>query len=394
MKRVWLLCALAILVVAVSLGSGSAWGQATTSIRGTVTDPSNAAIPNATVTLTNTDTNLQRHATTDQEGSYVFAEVQPGHYTLVVEGSGFSKFEQRGIELLVNLPATVNVRLKIGAATQTVTVTEQAPLLNTTDASQGTTMTGNEITNLPLEARDVTQLLTLQPGVVFTSNRSDMAGNDTRSGSVNGARSDQNNITLDGVDVNDQGNGAPFATVVPVTVASVEEFRVTTSNFGADQGRSEGAQEALVTRGGTNAFHGSAYEFNRSSFGEANDFFNKTSEESAGLPNKPLQLVRNIYGGTLGGPIKRDRLFFFANFEGHRQAEAASAGRSIPSPTLADGIIQYPCAGTATQTPVQQCPGGTVQGATKTWNVAAGDFAIGPNSNSSGTAVGLAAMDP
>lgn len=391
MKRAWLLCVLAILVAAFSLGSGSAWGQATTSIRGTVTDPSNAAIPNAAVTLTNTDTNLQRKITTDQEGSYVFSEVQPGHYSLVVEGAGFSKFEQKGIELLVNLPATVNVRLKIGAATQTVTVTEQAPLLNTTDASQGTTMTGNEITNLPLEARDVTQLLTLQPGVVFTSNRSDMAGNDTRSGSVNGARSDQNNITLDGVDVNDQGNGAPFATVVPVTVASVEEFRVTTSNFGAEQGRSEGAQEALVTRGGTNQFHGSAYEFNRSSFGEANDFFNKTSEEAAGLPNKPLQLVRNIYGGTFGGPIKHDRLFFFANFEGHRQAEAASAGRSIPSPTLANGIIQYPCAqvtvgGNSVPNPACANPPAVIGADGTSFTPASGNFALGPAQ--------LKAMDP
>ena len=383
MKRVWLLCALAILVVAVSLGSGSAWGQATTSIRGTVTDPSNAAIPNATVTLTNTDTNLQRHATTDQEGSYVFAEVQPGHYTLVVEGSGFSKFEQRGIELLVNLPATVNVRLKIGAATQTVTVTEQAPLLNTTDASQGNTMSGNEISSLPLEARNVTQLLTLQPGVVFTSDRSDFDPNmqDSRSGAVNGARSDQNNLTLDGVDVNDQGNALPFKTVLPVTVDSVQEFRVTTSNYGADQGRSGGAEVALVTRGGTNLFHGSLYEFNRSSFGEANDFFIKTSEAASGQPNKPLQLVRNIYGGSIGGPVKHDRLFFFLNYEGHRQAEGSSASRTIPSKALADGVVQYKCATTS------QCPGGTINGFSgASYSFNPGVFAVGPAQ--------LAAMDP
>ncbi|HEV2223241.1 MAG TPA: carboxypeptidase regulatory-like domain-containing protein [Terriglobia bacterium] len=391
MKRASLLFVLAIFCAAFFISSGTAWGQATTSLRGAVTDPSNSVIPNATVHLVNIDTNLERTTATNEQGSYVFAEVLPGHYRIEVDAAGFSKYEQKGFQLLVNSPATINVKMKIGAATQTVTVTEQAPLLNTTDASQGTTMTADQIDNLPLDARDVTQLLTLQPGVVFTSNRGDMASNDTRSGSVNGARSDQNNITLDGVDVNDQGNGAPFATVVPVTVASVEEFRVTTSNFGADQGRSEGAQEALVTRGGTNKFHGSAYEFNRSSFGEANDFFNKTSEQAAGQPNKPLHLVRNIYGGTFGGPIKHDRLFFFANFEGHRQAEAASVGRSIPSPTLANGIVQYPCAqvtvgGNSVPNPACVNPPAVIGADGTSFTPASGNYALGPAQ--------LKAMDP
>ena len=351
--------------------AGQAWGQATTSLRGVVTDPSGAAIPKATVHLINTDTNLERTAVTGAQGDYVFSEVLPGHYVLQVEAAGFSKFEQKGVELLVNLPETINVKMKVGAATTTVEVTAQAPLLNTTDASQGNTMSGGQISDMPLYARNVAQLLSIQPGVVFTSNRTDLASNDTRSGSVNGAHSDQNNITLDGVDVNDQGTGSPFETVIPVTVASVEEFRVSTVGYGADQGRSSGAQSSLVTRGGTNAFHGSAYEYNRSDFGEANDFFNKSAEVSAGTPNKPLALVYNIYGATFGGPIQHDRLFFFVNYEGHRQNEALTAQRSIPSPTLADGIIQYPC-----NTP-SQCPGGNVTGLSGTkYTVAPGDFAI------------------
>jgi hypothetical protein len=372
-RRIWHVLSLAFLGAAVLFFGGRVSGQATTSLRGIVTDPSSAAIPNATLHLTNVDTNLERTATTDQQGNYVFSQMQPGHYNLLVVANGFASFEQKGIELLVNLPATINVKMKIGSATQTVTVTEQAPLLNTTDASQGNTMNGSEISNMPLYARNVTQLLSVQPGVVFTSNRTDLAGNDTRSGSVNGAHSDQNNITLDGVDVNDQGTGSPFETVIPVTVASVEEFRVSTADYGADQGRSSGAESSLVTKGGTNAFHGSAYEYNRSDFGEANDFFNKDSEVIAGTPNKPLQLVYNIFGGTFGGPIKHDRLFFFFNYEGHRQDEAITAQRSIPSPTLADGIIQYPCA-----TP-SQCPGGQVQGASgKMYTYQPGDFAISP----------------
>ena len=398
MRRIWQLSSLMVLGAAFFFFSSAAWGQATTSLRGIVTDPSNAAIPNATVHLINTDTNLERTTTTDQQGTYVFSAVQPGHYVLQVDANGFSRFEQKGFELLVNLPATISVHMKVGAATTTVEVTAQAPLLNTTDASQGNTMSGSQISDMPLYGRNVTQLLSVQPGVVFTSNRSDLAGNDTRSGSVNGAHSDQNNITLDGVDVNDQGNGSPFETVIPVTVASVEEFRVSTSNYGADQGRSEGAQESLVTKGGTNKFHGSAYNFNRTQFGEANDFFNKTGEELAGEPNKPLHLVYNIFGGTIGGPVKHDRLFFFLNYEGHRQHQAASVGDSIPSPTLADGIIQYPCA-----TP-SQCPAGSVTGASgKAYPVPAGNFAIGPcitvgtgcNSDTAAyNQAGLAQMDP
>ena len=388
MRRFWQVLLLSVLSAAFFCLSGAAWGQATTSLRGAVTDPSNAAIPNATVHLVNTDTSAARTVTTDQQGAYVFTEVVPGNYVLRVEATGFSNFEQKGFQLLVNLPATINVKMKVGAATTTVEVTAQAPLLNTTDASQGNTMNGSQISDMPLYARNVTQLLSVQPGVVFTSNRTDIPGGDTRSGSVNGAHSDQNNITLDGVDVNDQGNGGPFTTVVPVTVASVEEFRVTTADYGADQGRSSGAQSALVTRGGTNAFHGSAYEYNRTQFGEANDFFNKSAQEASGDPNKPLHLVYNIFGGTFGGPIKHDRAFFFFNYEGHRQTQAATAQRNIPSPTLADGVIQYPCA-----TPAQ-CPASIVAGVSANHNIAAGDFAIGPSNNSSGVGGGLIQMDP
>ncbi len=390
MRRFWQLWSLAVMGVALVLFSSAAWGQATTSLRGTVTDPSGAAIPNATVHLVNVDTTVERTTATDRQGSYVFAQVQPGNYVLRVDAAGFSTYEQKGFQLLVNLPATIDVKMKVGAASTTVEVTAQAPLLNTTDASQGNTMAGSQIADMPLYGRNVTQLLSVQPGVVFTSNRSDLASNDTRSGSVNGAHSDQNNITLDGVDVNDQGNGSPFETVVPVTVASVEEFRVTTADYGADQGRSSGAQSALVTKGGTNNFHGSAYEYNRTDFGEANDFFNKSTESDIGAPNKPLHLVYNIFGADLGGPIKHDRAFFFLNYEGHRENEAVTAQRSIPSPTLADGIIQYPCA------TASQCAAGMVQGASgKMYPVAAGDFAIGPNSNSMGLpGGGLVQMDP
>ncbi|HVA72928.1 MAG TPA: carboxypeptidase-like regulatory domain-containing protein [Candidatus Limnocylindrales bacterium] len=362
--------------------SGSAWGQAATSLRGTITDPSGAAIPNATVRLTNTDTNLERTVTTDSQGNYVFSQMQPGHYSLHAQAPGFAKFDQKGIELLVNLPATLNIKMKIGAATQTVTVTERAPILNTTDASEGNTMSGRSIKDLPLEAGNVVQLLSLQPGVVYTSDRSDMnTTTDTRSGAVNGERSDQSNVTLDGVDVNDQGGGLAFTSVLPITVDSVQEFRVTTSNYGADQGRSAGAQVALITTSGTNKFHGSLYELNRSSLGQANDFFIKSAEEAQGQPNKAPQLVRNVFGGSLGGPIEHNRLFFFVNYEGHRIAQQSSAVRTIPSMELRDGIIQYQCA------TASQCTGGSVTGLSGTsYPVQPGNYALNASQ--------LAAMDP
>ncbi|MGC1107613.1 MAG: TonB-dependent receptor [Candidatus Acidiferrales bacterium] len=360
----------------------SVWGQATTSVRGSISDPSGAAIPNATVRLINTGTNLGRTAATDSQGGYTFVQVSPGEYELTVEASGFAKYDQKGIQLLVNLPATVNVKMKLGSASQTVTVTERAPLLNTTDASEGNTMGTTQLEQLPIEARDVVQLLSLQPGVVYASDRPDFTSNmnDTRQGSVNGEKSDQNNVTLDGTDDNEQNSGSAFQSVLPVPIESLQEFRVTTSNYGADQGRSAGAQVALVTKGGTNQFHGSLYEFNRSGVGEANDYFIKATEGETGQPNVPPHLVRNVLGADLGGPIKKDRLFYFVNYEGHRLSEADSEVREIPSASLRDGVIMYECAsGCANPTTVMGVSG-------KTYTSPSGYYALGPSQ--------IKAMDP
>ncbi|HTU36211.1 MAG TPA: carboxypeptidase-like regulatory domain-containing protein [Candidatus Acidoferrum sp.] len=361
---------LAVLSV-VFLWAAIAWGQATTSLRGTVTDPSGAAIPNATVTLSNTDTNIARTTTADTRGAYIFPDVLPGNYSLDVQASGFAKYHQTALKLLVNLPATANVSMKVGNAQETITVTEQAPIINRTDATLGSTMGTVEMENLPLQAENMNLLLSLQAGVVYNGENILTDSYDTRAGSVNGERSDQNNITLDGVSNNNEFAGYAFNGVLPSTPFSVEEFRVTTSNYGATQGRSAGAQEALVTKGGTNAFHGNLYEFNRNTLGEANDYFLKESEAENGQPNVGQHLVRNVFGGDLGGPIKKDRLFFFFNYEGHRQAYAQSIEHSVPSATLRDGIIEYPCA-----TP-SSCAGGPVTGLSgKSYTVPAGYYAL------------------
>ncbi len=247
--------------------------------------------------------------------------------------------------MLVSLPATVNATLEVGATSQTVEVTASAVALNTADASIGNAFGENQVKELPLEGRNVPDLLTLQAGVAYTGNRSDVNRDvDTRSGAVNGARSDQSNITLDGVDVNDQVKGSAFTSVLPVTLDSVQEFRVTTTNANADQGRSSGAQVSLITKSGTNNFHGSLYEYHRNTATSANDFFVKTAELQSGEANVPPKLIRNIFGGSLGGPILKDRFFFFANYEGSRQREESSIIRIVPSDALRQGLIQYKCA--------------------------------------------------
>src|SRR5205823_11228366 len=213
------------------------------------------------------------------------------------EKEGFRKYEQRNLQLLVSLPATVNATLEVGATSQTVEVTASAVALNTADASIGNAFGENQVIGLPLEGRNVPDLLSLQAGVAYTGNRPEIdPDQDTRSGAVNGARSDQSNITLDGVDVNDQSNGYAFTSVLPTTLDSVQEFRVTTSNYNADQGTGSGAQVALVTKSGTNQVHGSLYEYLRNTVTSANDYFVSASEARLGQPNKPDKLKYNIFG--------------------------------------------------------------------------------------------------
>jgi hypothetical protein len=359
----------------------SAWGQATTSLHGLVTDKSGAVVPHATVTINNDATHFARTTRTGSDGIYVFPSVQPGTYAVSVQADGFRTFKQVAVPLQVNLPATLNVQMQVGAVAETIEVTGQAPELNTTDASVGNTMGSNAIQNLPMRAESMPLLLSFQPGVVFNGQNKLEDSYDTRAGSVNGERSDQNNITLDGVSDNNEFAGYAFTGVLPTTPFSTQEFRVTTSNYDATEGRSAGAQITMVTKSGTNKFHGNLYEFNRNTLGEANDWFLKQAQVTAGQPNRPEKLIRNVFGGDVGGPIIQNRLFFFVNYEGHRVSQAQSVIRNIPSNTLRDGIIQYACADAT------QCPGGSVTGVSGTsYAVAPGYYALGPSQ--------LASMDP
>lgn len=330
------------IIVLVSLSVAGLWGQANTSVRGTVTDQSGALIQKAQLTLTNTSTGLERKTESGDNGAYEFLQVVPGTYRLRVEMAGFKRYEASDLQLQVNSPATLNVVLEVGGVTESVAVTAEAPLLNAVDASLGAVITENQVKQLPLEARDVAALYSIQPGVVYMGNRPDMNVNaDTRSGAVNGAHSDQSNITLDGVDVNDQTRGYAFSSVLRLTPDAMQEFRVATTNYDAGTGRSSGAQVSIITKGGTNDFHGSLYEYHRNTATTANDYFVKQSQLQSGEENKQPKLLRNIFGGSVGGPLRKDRAFFFLNYEGRRDSQADSTLRVVPSATLREGIMRY-----------------------------------------------------
>jgi hypothetical protein len=349
----------------VLLGSNVLAQTGTTSLRGVVLDKSHGAVAGAKVSLVNSAQGLERDTTTPSTGEFEFLALPPGTYTLTVEKDGFSRYQQNNLQLLVNVPASANVALQVGSLATQVEVSALAETINTSDASLGIAFNENQVKQLPLESRNVPDLLTLQAGVVYTGNRQDInLDKDTRSGSVNGSRSDQSNVTVDGIPVNSKGSYA-FNSVLPVTLDSVQEFRVTTSNYGADEGVSSGAQVALVTKSGTNTFHGSAYEYNRNSYFSANDYFIKTSQLASDTANKPPHLNRNIFGGSLGGPIKKDRLFLFLNYEGYRDVEAVSTVRTVPTASLRDGVIMYLCPlnGDGSLN-TSQCPGNPVAGLT------------------------------
>jgi hypothetical protein len=311
-----------------------------TSLSGTVTDPASAVVPNTDITVLNTQTGLQRSTKSDQQGRYTVPDLTPGTYRLTAKAVGFSEAIVNDIKLEVNQPATVTVKLEIGATATTVAVEASATQLNTVYASLGNTINNTAITELPAYGRNIVSLLADQPGVTLFGSpgqgTNGAVGLDSRSGSVNGSRSDQSNVTLDGADVNDQNARAAFTTVLRVTLDSVEEFRSSTSNFDATMGRGAGADIALVTKSGTNDFHGSLYEYRRGTETSANSFFNNR----AGVAN-PVLLI-NLFGGTAGGAIKKNKLFYFVNYEGRRDRSAASVSyATMPTEALKQGIVQY-----------------------------------------------------
>lgn len=312
---------------------------ATTALRGSVSDPSGAVVAGAAVDLDNPATGQQIARRTDGKGEYVFSPIDPGEYVIKVSAPGFAN-QSKQAEILVNQPATINFALGIQASATTIDVSGTAQTLNVTDATIGNAVGNQTIEALPMEGRNVPDLLSIQPGVLYLG-RVINQNNDSRSGAVAGARSDQSNVTLDGLDNNDQTNGFAFTGVLRATLDSTEEFHVTTTNANADAGRSSGAQVSLITKSGTNKYHGSLYEYNRNTFATANNWFNKQAELREDLPNTPGKLIRNTFGGTAGGPIRKDKLFLFFNYEGQRTAENQQVTQIVPTANYRAGLLTY-----------------------------------------------------
>lgn len=334
-----------------AMAAASAFAQATTSLRGTVFDTGGAVVPGAAVTLLNTETRASRSTLSDAGGVYQFLQTSPGKYEVKVEMQGFTTALKSGITLQVSTPATLDVTMEVGQVGEVVNVESNVVTINTVDATVGNAFTQTQVRQLPLQTRNIVELLSIQPGV-------------TPTGEVLGARRDQNNVTLDGVDANDNqragienggsqangsnANGVPgdsgFNAALPVPLDSVQEFRVTVGGQGANLGRSSGGQVTLITKSGSNDFHGSLYEFHRNTVTSANNWFSNR----AGIKREAL--VRNQFGGSIGGRMIRDRAFFFFNAEQRIDASAQAQLRTVPTASLKAGELKFRTTSGATYT--------------------------------------------
>ena len=286
-------------------------------ILGRVADPSGAVLANVTIRLTNDATGVSRETKTNSSGDFNFLEVVPGNYTVQFEQPGFKKNVQKSVTVEVNGVVTLNSTLQVGAAQETIEVSSEAPLVDTTSTQLGAVVNDRAVSQLPLNARDTYQLLQLQPGVQSQVGSDLFYGSD-RAGvvSVNGGRGRSNNFSVNGGDSNDQFVNLP---AVQPTPDSIQEFRVLTNTFDAEYGRNSGAVVNVVTKSGTNNLHGNVYEFFRNKVLNSRGFFDTEKPDSK----------QNQFGGTLGGPIKKDRTFFFTSYEGRR------VRRGIPSDSVA-----------------------------------------------------------
>jgi hypothetical protein len=350
-----LVCALLLCLAIFSCG---AHGQDVASLTGVISDQSGATISDVNIKLVDTRTGANYTAVTGTDGSYRFPTVPPGPgYELTITKEGFHTVTVSNLYLPIATTTTKNITLDVGSVAQTVTVTSEGSVsLNTTDSTIGNNFDIRAVESLPNEFRgSAANLLRLQPAVVSadTSNAYDDAGS-SRSGSVSGARADQDNITVDGIDASNFTIGQAFAQVAPTPVDAIQEFRTEVANPTADMGRGSGAQTVITTKSGTNEWHGNAREYHRNTVTEANDFFNNAI--GVGRP----ALIRNQFGGNVGGPIKKDKLFFFFDYDARRDASATPIVRIVPLNSVRQGDISYinngtGCTASATLQSAPQC---------------------------------------
>ena len=323
-------------------------------IQGLVTDPSGATIANAQVTLTETATGVSRKVTTNAAGLYTVPNLHPSLYSISASAQGFSREIADNVTLTVGASLTVNLALKVGASTEQVEVKDAAADVDLETPSISEVVDSTTMRQLPLNGRDWSQLITLQPGADNVRNQSAIGSAGTsdvnrvlrgfgNQMSISGTRPQQNNYRLDGISFNDYTNGAPGGVLGTISgVDAVQEFSVITTNYSAEYGKTSGGVINAVTRSGTNQFHGSVYEFIRNSALDARNYFD-------GPTIAPFR--RNQFGGTVGGPIIHDKTFFFFNYEGLRQSLGVSNVDRVPSQNARNGIISGGNGGNVTVDP-------------------------------------------
>ena len=343
-KLVRSVMAIFALLMGLVVVSGRTQAQSTASLTGTVKDTSGATVPGASIKLTSTSKGTSFAATTDADGSYRIVDVPPGPgYALTVTKDGFQVFVINGLYLPVATATTQDVKLELGTMSQKIEVTAEGSVtLDTSNSTIGHTLDNYAIANLPDEFRDnPANLLRLETGVVSAqmnqgqAKLSNLDPNFTRDGSVAGARADQNNIVVDGIDATDFRSGQSFTTIASVPVDAIQEFSTQVAQPTAEYGGRGGAQTIITTKSGANAWHGAAYEYNRTAATEANTYFNVQSD----LPR--LGLDRNQFGGNVGGPVLKDKLFFFFEYDGRRDKSALSELQFVPFPHAQKGEIAY-----------------------------------------------------
>ena len=327
------------LVGILALVAWSAAAQTSAGLNGTVTDSSGAVAPGARVTVTNVDTGARREAISNDAGLYDLPLLPAGNYTIVVSKEGFKQAAREGLRLEVNQITRIDFVLQVGAVTETVEVQASTPLLESSTSSIGYVIESRVVSDLPLNGRNFVQLALMGPGVVgvgFSASGTIGSGtrpDDMRPGTElfsNGNREQSNNFMLDGVDNNFRRNG--LITLRP-SVEAIREFKIQTNLFQAEQGRNPGAAVNVITKSGTNQWHGSAYEFFRNDRLDARDFFN---DKRPGVNKPPFR--QNQFGASLGGPIQHDKLFFFTNYEGYRKRRGTiTSVNTVPTEAMRRG---------------------------------------------------------
>ncbi len=310
-----------LLIFVVLAGLSVSAQQITGSIRGTVTDSTGAVVQGAAVTVKQTETDLSRTAVTDRGGNYVVLELPVGTYRLQITAKGFKEYVQTGISVDVNQSASVSPHLAVGSEIEVVQVNADADLIAPTETSMGKVVGERELEDLPLNGRNFSQLGLLQPGVVpITPGLVEAGGGlrDNQPYSVNGSRPESNNFLIDGAD---NFNGVDGGFVLKPPVDAISEFRIITQNANAEFGDALGSTTNIITRSGTNYFHGALWDFLRNDAVDARNYFQ----------TQPLPLRQNQFGATVGGPVIKNKLFFFGYYEGFRNEQGVTALTTVPS---------------------------------------------------------------